>query len=204
MEKRPYSGAPTGDFVARVFDAILDHSSDGLILLCAERRVLSCNRVAQEILAAGAQLRLLHGRLAAAQPGDTSRLQRAIALAEGGGSGIVLGDPIDGGVLRVVVIPLAEAPGIEQWSGNARTALLLKHGARPIRLPGEVLREAFGLTERESMLAIHLAEGGDLSSFADRNGLSINTVRPYLKLVFEKTGTHRQVELVRLLASLAL
>lgn len=54
------------------------------------------------------------------------------------------------------------------------------------------------------MLAIHLAEGGDLHSFAERNGLSINTVRPYLKAVFEKTATHRQAELVRLLSALAL
>jgi DNA-binding CsgD family transcriptional regulator len=43
-----------------------------------------------------------------------------------------------------------------------------------------------------------LAEGATLDSAAARLGLRIGTVRTRLKTIFDKTGTHRQADLVRL------
>ena len=42
-------------------------------------------------------------------------------------------------------------------------------------------------------------EGFDLRRAADRLGVAVHTVRTHLRLVFEKTNTHRQAELVRIL-----
>ncbi len=40
--------------------------------------------------------------------------------------------------------------------------------------------------------------GGGLKAAAAARGIAHSTARSYLKSIFEKTGTHRQAELVRL------
>ncbi len=64
----------------------------------------------------------------------------------------------------------------------------------------ERLRAQFELTASEAALALHIADGGDLSSFAERRGITRNTARNQLQMVFDKTDARRQAELVRLLA----
>jgi DNA-binding CsgD family transcriptional regulator len=185
----------------------LDGLSQGLIFLGADQRILTMNATAEEILRQAAFLRVAQRRLIATPSSDADALQRSLSQACGKarhGSSLALGHPEDGGVLRIMVIPLDEASGLARWAADARACVILKRGAGAAEVPNALLRQAFGLTEREAMLAAHLAEGGDLRSFATRHSLSINTVRPYLRSVFDKTGTHRQAELVRLLAGLSL
>lgn len=62
------------------------------------------------------------------------------------------------------------------------------------------LGQLYDLTASEALLALHIAEGGDTGGYAAARGISRNTVRNQLQAVFEKTGTRRQAELVRLLA----
>lgn len=64
----------------------------------------------------------------------------------------------------------------------------------------ERLRAAMDLTGSEAMLALHIADGGDIGSYAEARGISRNTARNQLQMVFEKTGARRQAELVRMLA----
>lgn len=84
--------------------------------------------------------------------------------------------------------------------------------ARPIRLtvrlgpraPSErTLAEQFSLTPAEAALAQGIARGLDLARIAREARVTLNTARARLKAVFGKTGTHRQAELVVLLAALA-
>jgi DNA-binding CsgD family transcriptional regulator len=70
---------------------------------------------------------------------------------------------------------------------------------RAPRTPPEHLAELYGLTPRESALVALLLDGCDLREAAGRLGVSMNTVRTHMRLVLEKTGTHRQAELVSLL-----
>lgn len=63
------------------------------------------------------------------------------------------------------------------------------------------LRTAFGLTNAEAKLAARLAAGDDLRSAADHLGVTYGTARVRLAQVFQKTGTCRQGELIRLLLS---
>jgi len=69
--------------------------------------------------------------------------------------------------------------------------------------PGAI-RQALGLTERESETAMLLAGGLDLPTIAHRLQLGLGTVRNHLKSIFGKTGTRRQGELVALLGALQL
>jgi DNA-binding CsgD family transcriptional regulator len=61
------------------------------------------------------------------------------------------------------------------------------------------LRRRFGLTGAESRLAAEIVKGDGRMAAARRRGISGATAKTHLSSIFEKTGTHRQAELVRLL-----
>jgi DNA-binding CsgD family transcriptional regulator len=65
-----------------------------------------------------------------------------------------------------------------------------------------LLCEVFGLTRAEADVAALVSCGKPLSAIARRRGSSRVTVRNQMRTIFAKTGTHRQSELVALLASL--
>lgn len=66
----------------------------------------------------------------------------------------------------------------------------------------DLLSTAFGLTAAEAKLASVLAGGIDLERAAEQLGIARATARNQLKAVFAKTDTHRQSELVALVAKL--
>ncbi|WP_438749238.1 helix-turn-helix transcriptional regulator [Pararhizobium sp. O133] len=78
--------------------------------------------------------------------------------------------------------------------------------ATPVGLTGppdlRVLSGLFDLTPGEARVARELSSGANLESVAVTLGLSIETVRTYLKRIFFKTGTRRQAELTHLLSGL--
>ncbi|WP_434722671.1 helix-turn-helix transcriptional regulator [Mesorhizobium sp. RIZ17] len=71
------------------------------------------------------------------------------------------------------------------------------------RQPPEIhLQTSFSLTSAEARLAAMLSSGDTLEAAAAKCRISYQTARNQLKAVFAKTGTHRQSELVSLLARL--
>jgi DNA-binding CsgD family transcriptional regulator len=66
----------------------------------------------------------------------------------------------------------------------------------------EILQLLFELTRAESRLAIALLDGKSLHEAAELIGVARETVRSQIKSIFQKTGTQRQGELIRLLSQL--
>ncbi len=62
-----------------------------------------------------------------------------------------------------------------------------------------LLRKLFGMTDSEAEVALRVLNGDGLAPIAERLHLSRATVKTHLQHVFDKTHTHRQAELVRLL-----
>jgi DNA-binding CsgD family transcriptional regulator len=62
----------------------------------------------------------------------------------------------------------------------------------------EVLRASLGLTPGAARLVAALAGNDDLKSFAEREGVTIHTVRYHLRTALARTGMRTQAELVRL------
>jgi DNA-binding CsgD family transcriptional regulator len=60
----------------------------------------------------------------------------------------------------------------------------------------DFLEDIFGLTPAQARLVVLLFAGASLRSCAEELGIKYESARGYLKAVFEKTGTHRQAELV--------
>ena len=68
-------------------------------------------------------------------------------------------------------------------------------------VPPEQVRDALGLTMAEARLVSALVEGLTLSEYAERAGLTRNTVRSQLATIFRKTDTNRQAALIATVVS---
>ena len=79
--------------------------------------------------------------------------------------------------------------------------LMVLKAARHHRMPTQLfLRNSYGLTSAEARLALRLLVGQSLRKAAGALGITYETARSRLKSIFRTTGTHRQGELVTLLA----
>lgn len=84
---------------------------------------------------------------------------------------------------------------------TSASAIVLATPVTASRAPGQQLLEGlFDLTPAEARVARAISEGATVEKIAAMLGTSRETIRAQLKGVFAKTGTHRQAELVRLLA----
>ncbi len=82
-------------------------------------------------------------------------------------------------------------------------ALLTFSNLRPYSGPEpSLIAQAFGLTQAESRLVSLIAAGYSVDDVAKRLRITRETARNHLKAAFSKTGTHRQSELVVLVAQL--
>ena len=80
----------------------------------------------------------------------------------------------------------------------------ISEGARAQPTDLALLRSMFDLTPAEARLARNLAAGRSLRQAADEAGIAYETARWHLKILFQKTGTRRQAELVgKLIGSIA-
>jgi DNA-binding CsgD family transcriptional regulator len=81
--------------------------------------------------------------------------------------------------------------------------LVLTPVSLPNAPPVELVRSLFDLTAAEARVARALAAGDSVSDIAEAGGVSVNTVRAQVRGVLEKTGCHRQAEVVALLGGIA-
>jgi DNA-binding CsgD family transcriptional regulator len=86
---------------------------------------------------------------------------------------------------------------------SAKCVLLVTDVTAPEAPTQEMLAGLFDLTPAEARVARALASGLPLDRVASEFNVSVQTIRNQLAGVFHKTGTSRQVELLRLLAGSA-
>jgi DNA-binding CsgD family transcriptional regulator len=185
------------------------------IVLDARDRIVATNRLADHLLCAGRVFALdRFGELSAAAPAQAGRLKAAIAAMRntkhGGASApLRIASAADGRGHLVWVVPLSatssgaqgrnEDPRLRFFGveGTGAKVLLLAcdlHEATG--LSHEALMAGFSLSRAEARLSAALVAGRSLSDYAREAGVSRNTVRNQLAIIFEKTGTRRQAELV--------
>ena len=185
MEPPPAAPADANGDVERWEARVLDHLSDGVLLLDASGELtyrnsaavalLACERphlldearaLAQAALAAGTNRRALGTDVQAPIGGTSSayRLSALVAPAAFRHVGSAGGEPVPPAPRVLVII--------------ARTASALPSPAW--------LRQRFQLTAREASVALLLAEGRSNGSIARRLGISASTTRHYTETVLLK------------------
>jgi DNA-binding CsgD family transcriptional regulator len=99
-----------------------------------------------------------------------------------------------------VLIRTLQVPGAARAPFLGARAILTFAPIEPKVVSGALLAKTFTLTPAEGRVAALIAQGIAPERAAERLGVSRETVRNQLRAVFAKTGTHRQSELVALLA----
>lgn len=160
------------------------------------------NACAQALLACDQSLRIVSSRLRFADPGTHAMLEVALrrATLPAPRSSIF---PLRTGrndVYEVNVSPL-HGPGNGAVFSAGAVPLALVVVARP-RPDAEHIerrvRRLYGLTEAEARVTAALTLGETVEQIAAAHGVRISTVRAQVRTIFEKTGVHRQTDLVRL------
>ena len=150
------------------------------------------------------------GASRAGSSGAAERKRRTAALQalmrrESGTSDAALSypHPVDGRPLHIVSTPLLRIDARGDLP-DARFATALFFGDPGIAVAGSehALADLYDLTPSEERLALRLASGETLAEAAAQLGIRTSTARAALRSVFEKTGTHRQASLVRLMLTL--
>ena len=174
----------------------------GCILIDTNGRVLRLNEYASRYLGKG--LSIIQQRVYTTHSGSNAILQRLITamLAADPCFEVAPGSvaiPRDEGCPLILRVAPVVGPAHADGAKAVITLVDLEEGPE---LPDELLRAAFGLTPAEVRLAQRIACGDGLEDIAERHQVSLCTVRAQLKTVFQKTQTHRQSQLVSLLARL--
>ncbi len=179
----------------------------GVVVLDADCRLVSLNAVAETLLQSSDGAGMSGGELRLHDPRLRARFAKLVAGAAAAGASQGIGA---GGVLTVprrrrralslLVCPLRLG---QDGFGPAKpmALVLVSDPERGTATPAQVLRQFYGLTGAEARLLAALLAGERLQDYADHNEVAISTVRNQLARIFEKTGTSRQAELVRLCLS---
>jgi DNA-binding CsgD family transcriptional regulator len=188
----------------------LDGLAQGVVFVNPLGRVLHCNAAAEALVRRGGGLTIRANRLAAADPRVQQQLAALLWRAQDPAARIAGAEPRSllvprpDGQRPLVLNAVPLSPRRSRFVAPLPTVMLLiADPDAPRRIAADLLPVLYGLTPAEARLARALLAGGGLRRAAAGAGMTYETARWYLKVLFQKTGTRRQSELVaRLLADL--
>jgi DNA-binding CsgD family transcriptional regulator len=192
---------------AMAFADTLSGLAAGVFLVDENARIVFANRSGQIMLEDERILRQQDLVLTAVDPMAGTTLPEIIASAGGGdtalgvtGIALPLSAPPEPWLAHI--LPLTS--GIRRDAGitYAAVAAVFVHKAS-LETPSamETMSKLYGLTPGELRVLAALSEVGGISEAAEVVGISEATVKTHLQRLFGKTGTNRQAELVKLVAT---
>lgn len=193
---------------ARDFDRIAEGTLDALPqptwVLRDDLTIDHANRAARDLMSTSAWLRTGAHRLIGVGDLDSPALYQAVRAAGiGGGRQWVAAIPIAGRLRRAVlhIAPIVGvAPYATAWPhARALLTLELPPPDNVANLWLERLAKHYCLTPAEVRVLERLSTGLTPREAADEMRVSYTTVRTHLRALFDKTGCHRQADLMRLM-----
>jgi DNA-binding CsgD family transcriptional regulator len=195
----------TAEAVARA----LDYLPVGIVVVDEKGRVLQTNRSAEAILQRKDGLATSpEGTLQTARPAETALLREVIQRAAGGSGRRVAA--VDGkfavsrpSLRRPFAVTVSRLPSTAHVkSFRCPSAAVFISDPEDAEVGTEqTLLDLYRLTPAEARVGLLLMRGRNLREAADDLRVSRETVRNHLKRIYQKTSTHRQSELMRLLLS---
>lgn len=170
---------------------------------------MHANEAAARYLADGDVLRRAGDQLAAIDAESARDLAQAITSAA---SGTTINIPRSGTVvflkgragrdLAAWVLPLDCGLRREFAAGSAAcAAIFVRDLGNTAPFPAELFVRRYAITPAEARVMMLLVQGMSLADAAGTLGISMPTAKTHLAHLFEKTGTSRQADLVRLAMS---
>jgi len=179
----------------------------GMFLLDATGRIVHVNASGQTMLNMGDIFHVVGGRLVAGESQADRALGDAVAAAATGDAelgikGLCLPLTARGGKRYVAhLLPLTSGARRRAGRSYAAVAALFVHEATvDMPSPPEAIAKSYTLTPMELRVLLAIVEVGGVPEVAAALGIAESTVKTHLGRLYEKTGTHRQADLVKIVA----
>jgi DNA-binding CsgD family transcriptional regulator len=199
----PLAALSRVDSHAMISAATLDVMAMPILVLDAEGHCIDTNAAADRLLATTRLIRISGGVLVIADQDASRRVAHAVRAAAAGADLVSTRVTVVALTLEesrryaAEVIPLSR----ESERNGSLAALLLQEIGKLQPLPDEILVKLYGLTRAEARLVTLLAQDLSLEDAAAALGVARTTAKTHLQHVFEKTGTKRQQQVIRLALS---
>ena len=187
-------------------NSIIDQLPIGVVVINAEGEIVSLNRRAEEVI---------HGKLGISVENNIFCIEnklknsefnryihnltnRSISSTKKISYSLTINQQ-DQTTLSLLITADPYYHGHYDGSADRRVTLFIASpfGRYPISL--ESLQSLLQLTPAETRLAASLANGTSIEEAALENNITKHTAKTHLKNIFQKTGTHKQAELVKLI-----
>jgi len=185
---------------------VTDFVGVGIFLLDATAQILHANAMGQALLCAGEILRASGGRLVAVDSLADRTLREIFAVARDAND--------EERATKTVAVPLVATDG-DRYVGhllpltprnrtgvtrNAVAALFVRKATFTTPCSPEVIAKTHDLTPTELRILLAIVESSGVPEVAATLGIAESTVKTHLGRLFNKTGTNRQADLVKLVA----
>jgi DNA-binding CsgD family transcriptional regulator len=184
------------------FVRLLDRLDAGVILTDAFARPMFANARARCIAGEADGLFLHDDGLAGATPTATQILRDAIATSSNGAvrrPRVWLERPSQRPPLLLSVLPLSHLGPTVPGTRAPRVAIFITEPDAPAAVDRQAITDVYRLTNRETEVAMLLADGLSVDAIGDRLGVGRGAVRTHLARLFDKTGARSQAALVALI-----
>lgn len=171
----------------------------GVLVVDEALRLLFANPAGAAILEQGDAICLVHGALREPSGGVLeSRLQRLLRCGAGPAAEASFHLLRCSGhrPYEVTLRPLPLREGA--CSGGRHAIVYVRDPDAGVAVDESALRQRYGLTPAEARTAVALTHGGTLPEDSELRKLRPMTIRGYIKQIFARTGTHSQLDVVRL------
>ena len=188
--------------------ALLDNPRIGVVHLDRRGQIMAVNDCGHRILRHGDALSDEDGVLRARQRADQFRLERLLAdslpafgrIAVSGSMMLRRSSVLPPFVLHVKPVGV---PQLDYGARHVAALVLIVEPGRTHRVNPALVAATFGLTPAESRVAVRLAEGEIVRDMAKATRQTPNSIYWHLKQIYQKLHISRQVDLVRLVLSVA-
>jgi DNA-binding CsgD family transcriptional regulator len=199
-------GDPLNEYMTQVelLGNVISSAGFGLLLVTANQHIACANKAAEMFMRTSRGLSCEHGYINAMDFKTARKLRSLISAASqprdeplAGGS-IVLRNEDEQASLVVHVVPLS-APFTVLLPDNERPVcgLFIVDCQRGTAARVHVFADLFNLTSAQVRVLAQVISGEGLTMAARRLNIARSTARSHLDDILQKTGTHRQAELVR-------
>jgi DNA-binding CsgD family transcriptional regulator len=187
----------------KALESVIDRNETGMVGLCGNGPALFVNRAARAVAATRDGLGLdRQGRLVAADRAAATRLVALQADVTRGGAGGLVRIPRPSGHTPYIVLVSPLPSGNDLFPNSRGGVLFAIHNPARRPMADEIrIAQLLHIPRGAARVVQAILEGIDLKDYADRAGISMNTVRFHLKNAFAGTDTHSQAELVRVALS---
>jgi DNA-binding CsgD family transcriptional regulator len=183
--------------------AVIDTIRHGIVIVEPNRDVVQLNAAAEQILTAGDGLCMRSKRIEASRGSANNHLHSSVSHAcvpqqnARNGDSLACTRPSGKRPYIIHVLPLTA----DDHAPTRVLVMIIDPELEP-EPPKMLIRRLFGLTNAEADVALRVMRGDGLKPISEDMALSIATIKTHVHHIFDKTDTHRQAELVRLLLAI--